>query len=67
MKGSNVSQETSDAKHAVEELGGKIEEIDKMFLPESDIERNIIIVRKIRKTPPKYPRKPGTPSKEPLK
>jgi 16S rRNA (guanine527-N7)-methyltransferase len=33
----------------------------------SDMERNIIVIKKERKTPNKYPRKAGTPSKEPLK
>lgn len=66
MKGSHT-EEIEEAKNAFNILGGKIEKIEKITLPNSDIQRNIIIVRKLKNTPPKYPRKPGTPSKEPIK
>lgn len=65
MKGSNI-EEVDNVDNALKILGGKIENIDKINLPESSIERNIIIVRKISKTPLKYPRKSGTPSKSPI-
>ena len=65
MKGSNT-EEIENAKNALKILGGEIEKIDKIILPESDIERNIITVIKVKQTPLKYPRKPGTPSKEPI-
>lgn len=65
MKGSN-KEEIELSSNALKILGGKIEKIDEIILPGSDIKRNIIIVRKIKKTPEKYPRKAGMPSKEPL-
>lgn len=65
MKGSNI-EEVENAKNALEILGGKIEKIEEITLPNSDIKRNIIIVEKVKNTPSKYPRKPGTPSKEPI-
>lgn len=65
MKGPN-KEEIDLANNALKTLGGKIEQIDEILLPDSDIKRNIIIVRKINKTPEKYPRKAGMPSKEPL-
>lgn len=65
MKGSNI-EETEHAKNALEILGGQIEKIEEITLPNSDIKRNIIIVKKVKNTPSKYPRKPGTPSKEPI-
>lgn len=65
MKGSNID-EITDAKHAIEILGGKIENIEELQLPDSDIKRNNIIIRKIKNTPVKYPRKAGIPSKEPI-
>ena len=65
MKGSNT-EEIDEAKNALKVLGGEIEKIKKIILPESDIIRNIIIVKKVKETPLKYPRKPGTPSKEPI-
>jgi 16S rRNA (guanine(527)-N(7))-methyltransferase GidB len=65
MKGSNT-EEVDNSNKALEVLGGKVEEIRELILPFSDINRNIIIVRKYRQTPTKYPRKAGKPSKEPL-
>ena len=67
MKGSDVEEEISNAKFAIKELGGKIEKIDTFCLPGTDIKRNIIVIRKEKETPKKYPRKSGTPSKQPLK
>lgn len=66
MKGSNIEEEIVNSKKAIEILGGKIETIKEFTLPNSDIKRNIIMIRKVSKTPNKYPRKPGTPSKEPI-
>lgn len=65
MKGSNI-EEIENSKNALKILGGEIEKIEKINLPDSDNERNIIIVKKIKSTPEKYPRKPGVPTKEPL-
>lgn len=67
MKGSNIEEEIKNSKKAIEILGGKIETIEEFTLPDSEIKRNIIIIRKVITTPNKYPRKPGTPSKEPIK
>lgn len=67
MKGQEINEEVSNAKNAIKILGGKIENIDEFYLPDSDIKRNIIIIKKVENTPAKYPRKPGTPAKEPIK
>ena len=66
MKGSNVLNEIENAQKALDILGGTIEKIDKFCLPESDIIRNVILIKKIRNTPNKYPRKAGAPSREPI-
>ena len=66
MKGSNI-EEVDISNNALKKLGGKIEKIEKINLPNTDIKRNIIIVRKIEETPKKFPRKAGIPKKEPLK
>lgn len=66
MKGSNVDEEIVNSKKALNVLNGKIEKIEKFELPNSDISRNIVIVKKVGNTPIKYPRKAGTPVKEPL-
>lgn len=66
MKTLEVDEELEKAKKAINTLGGKIINIDKFYLPESEIGRSIVIIEKENQTPNKYPRKPGTPSKEPL-
>ena len=66
MKGSEIKEELENAKKAIEILGGKVEQVIEFVLPESDIKRNIVIIKKIKSTPGKYPRKAGTPAKEPL-
>ncbi len=66
MKGSNVDEELIEAKKAINVLGGEIEKVDKFLLPNSDIERNIVIIKKIKNTSCKYPRKPGTATKQPI-
>ncbi len=66
MKGSNIQEEIELSKKAINLLGGEIEKVEEFILPYSDINRSIIIIRKVNKTPEKYPRKPGTPAKEPI-
>lgn len=66
MKGSNVEEEIKNSKNALEKLHCSIEKVEEFNLPNSEYGRNIIIVRKNGETSSKYPRKPGTPSKEPL-
>lgn len=66
MKGANLKEELDKAKNAIQELGGKIEIIDNFYLSNNDNERNIVIIKKIKETKSKYPRKAGIPSKEPL-
>jgi len=65
MKGNNT-EEFENCGRALDILGGKIEKIEKLELPFTNIERNVVVVRKFRHTPTKYPRKAGTPVKEPL-
>ena len=66
-KSGKVQEEASQAKKAVEKLGGKMEEIFYPTLPETDMERAFLPIKKTTATPKKYPRKAGTPSREPLK
>ena len=67
MKGPSVEEEIQQSQNAISILGGKIEEVEKFQLPKSDIDRNVVVIRKIKPTPPKYPRKPGMTAKEPIK
>ena len=65
MKGPNIDEEIENAKRALEILGGKIESIEHINLPEA-IVRNILIIKKEKETPKIYPRKAGIPTKKPL-
>ena len=49
MKGSEVKEEIDNGKNAIKILGGKIENIDTFKLPNSDINRNVIIIKKVQK------------------
>ena len=66
MKSQEIEEELEEAKQAIELLGGKLEKVDEIILPESDVKRKIIVIQKVRQTPIKYPRKPGIPTKEPI-
>lgn len=65
-KSGKIEEEMESSKKAVFLLGGKIEEEVKFMLPESDISRSLIKIKKISATPKKYPRKSGMATKEPL-
>ncbi len=67
MKGPDSDKEIEEAKNAIIRLGGKIVKIEKFNLPDSDIGRTIIVIEKIKNTPKEFPRKAGTPSREPIK
>ncbi|MDK2586650.1 16S rRNA (guanine(527)-N(7))-methyltransferase RsmG [Romboutsia sedimentorum] len=67
LKGPNANLELEESKAAMEALG--IEFIDKIDveLPETDLNHNILVFKKVKSTPDKYPRKAGKPSKTPIK
>lgn len=65
-KSVSVDEEITQSKKAVYVLGGEIGKVEKFNLPESNMERALVIVEKKRSTPKKYPRKAGMPTKEPL-
>lgn len=66
MKAFDVEEELKEAKKAIQILGGELEKIEEIKLPETDIVRKIIIIRKIKSTPNQYPRKAGIPVKKPI-
>ena len=65
-KSGKIQEETEHAANAVRILGGEIKDIIYFQLPDSEIERSLVVIEKIKNTPQKYPRKAGTPAKEPL-
>ncbi len=64
MKGPNYKEELEQAKRAIEILGGEVIEIKNFNI--EDLERNNIIIKKIRSTSKQYPRGQNKPLKEPL-
>lgn len=66
LKSGEIKEELKSSQNAVDILGGTILEVIPYILPESDIERSFVVIKKIKNTPKKYPRKAGLPSKEPL-
>ena len=66
-KSGDVAEELETSKKAISILGGEISTIDYFKLPQTDNERSFVVINKIKDTPKKYPRKAGTPGKEPIK
>src|SRR5699024_12244354 len=66
MKGSKAEEEHEVGKKAIALLGGEVNQIYTFTLPKEDSERSIILIDKKRTTAKKYPRKPGTPGREPI-
>ena len=65
-KSGKIDDELSQAKKAVSVLGGKITDVVKFQLGDTEIERSFVVIEKEKNTPKKYPRKAGLPSKEPI-
>lgn len=65
-KSEKIAEEFNNAKEAIRILGGKYENQVEFYLPDSDIYRNLFVIKKVNNTPLKFPRKAGVPSKEPI-
>lgn len=65
-KSEKIAEEMAGAEKAISIMGGKVEKQVKFLLPDSDIYRNLLVIYKCKNTPAKYPRKAGTPAKEPI-
>jgi len=66
LKGSQYSLEVDEAQGAIQRLGGEIAKIENIKLPGLDDIRAVIYIKKIKKTPLAFPRRPGTAEKKPL-
>lgn len=67
FKSGDIKDEIEASGSAVKKLGGTMREPVYFTIPETDISRSFLIINKEKNTPKAYPRKAGTPSKEPLK
>lgn len=65
-KSEKLTEELQTASKAISILGGQVDTQVEFNLPDSDIYRNLFVIKKVKKTPSKYPRKAGLPAKEPL-
>lgn len=66
QKGKDVFEEVQSASRALIELGGEISEVRLVKIPPADVERNLVVIKKTRSTPKKFPRRVGIPVKRPL-
>jgi 16S rRNA (guanine527-N7)-methyltransferase len=66
MKAAHANDELTAGQKAITTLGGKLEQKFTFTLPMEESERNILVIKKEKQTPKKYPRKPGTPGKIPI-
>ena len=65
MKGPDVHEELSSAQNAVQVLGGEVSEVKNLTLPDNG-GRSIVIIKKVKNTPEKYPRRGVKINKNPL-
>jgi len=66
MKGPNAEEEISNAKNAIKILGGKVEKVIPYDIPTTDLQHNLVIIKKVAPIPQKYPRSAPKPAKMPL-
>ena len=66
-KSETVDDELKECENAVKILGGRVEEVVRFQLPDTEIGRSFVKIMKNKNTSKKYPRKAGLPAKEPLK
>ncbi len=66
MKALHAKEELEIGQKAITTLGGRVENVFTFTMPMEDSERTILIIKKEKQTPKKYPRKPGTPGKAPI-
>lgn len=65
-KSGEIEEEAAAAERAAALLGGAVKDIHKFVLPGTDLHRSFVVIEKVKPTPKVYPRKAGTPSREPL-
>lgn len=65
-KGPGLESEIGEAGRAMEILGVRLERLVPVRLPGGAGERSLAVLKKVRETDPRYPRRPGLPAKRPL-
>ncbi len=69
QKGREITGELQKAGKAIEVLGGRVREVIPYKLPlrEGELERNLVVIDKMEKTPEDYPRRTGVVAKRPIR
>lgn len=67
LKGPTIEQELNDSRNAIGTLGGKIQDIIKVDMEDSEMHHNLVVIKKMRATDMRYPRKAGMVTKKPIK
>jgi 16S rRNA (guanine527-N7)-methyltransferase len=62
----DIKEEIEKSRKAVEVMGGVLREVRPVELEGLDDGRCLVVIDKIKPTPPQYPRRPGMPAKRPL-
>lgn len=65
-KSGEIEEEVEAAKKAIFLLGGELKQVHQFSFGENDLHRSFVLIEKKKKTPKTYPRKAGTPAKQPL-
>ncbi|HEY80007.1 MAG TPA: 16S rRNA (guanine(527)-N(7))-methyltransferase RsmG [Caldilineae bacterium] len=66
-KGLQAAEEAEAARFAMATLGGELAGVEEVSLPGEPQPRFVVTVRKVAPTPETYPRRPGVPTKRPLR
>jgi len=66
QKSKKVLEEVEKSRNAIEILGGEIVEIKEVQVPFLEADRHLVVIKKVKETPEKYPRRSGMPLKKPL-
>ena len=66
MAGRSAYDDANSAAKAMDVLGGELFSIEETRLPTLDHARHLILIDKVDKTPRQYPRRAGTPTRDPI-
>lgn len=67
MRGTDAYEDTAGAAKAIDALGGELFAIDEARLPTLENPRYLVVIDKADRTPKRYPRQAGTPTREPIR
>jgi len=65
-KSMNYREELDESRYAIDLLGGSVTHVAEYTIPRTNFSRSLIYIRKVKRTPEKYPRRAGIPQKRPL-